>query len=373
MSLKAVNETSLSSLELFVRDYVATVGGEWEQVEPQVYDLLLPDSVTAALTARDPGLTRVTFDPEALPEHPRAQLASLGTPLVDALLHDAVERARFVELHLDGLNLQSRGWVSTLNRAYSLEGVGALEATSARPLDFPQVVFWFEVTFASDQREQEILPVAIDLHYGRQARHVELLLDMSRLARSPSLVYPTAPLISRDAAYRLAREQVVRTVSALANTRNRELHERLDKQVARMTRYYDDLRHELEDQASRKDADPARFAARREALARERDLRVTELRKKNSLGVRLSLLNVLVVHQPKLAVEARESGRSKATTGWSNAATASLVWDPLTEAWEAAACPLCGRPTFELHRLPRSLACATCLNSASQARTRMPR
>jgi hypothetical protein len=38
---------------------------------PQVYNLLT-----------DTELPQVTFDPEALPEHPRAQLASFGSPLI---------------------------------------------------------------------------------------------------------------------------------------------------------------------------------------------------------------------------------------------------------------------------------------------------
>ena len=39
-------------------------------------------------------MVRLVFDPEAIPEHPGAQLASYGTPLVDRLLADAVDRGR---------------------------------------------------------------------------------------------------------------------------------------------------------------------------------------------------------------------------------------------------------------------------------------
>ena len=46
---------------------------------------------------------RLVFDPEAIPEHPGAQLASYGTPLVDRLLADAVNRGRHVVLYLVGL------------------------------------------------------------------------------------------------------------------------------------------------------------------------------------------------------------------------------------------------------------------------------
>ena len=43
-------------------------------------------------------------------------------------------------------------------------------------------------------------------------------------------------------AYALARERMARTAAALAGTRARELESRLERQVARMTQYYQDLR-----------------------------------------------------------------------------------------------------------------------------------
>src|ERR1700680_3547999 len=57
----------LSPLEQFVRDYVEARAGAWDEIEPRVYDLLI-----------GPEIIQVAFDPEALPEHPSAQLASLG-------------------------------------------------------------------------------------------------------------------------------------------------------------------------------------------------------------------------------------------------------------------------------------------------------
>ena len=46
-------------------------------------------------------------------------------------------------------------------------------------LHFPQAVFWFQAAFISDQKEQEIMPIAMDMHYGRPVRHLEALLLVS--------------------------------------------------------------------------------------------------------------------------------------------------------------------------------------------------
>jgi hypothetical protein len=327
-------------------------------------------------------LIRLAFDPEALPEHPQAQLASFGTPLIDRLLQESLQRGRCVELYRLDLNLQPHQLSSRIARAVHVteadvtrrrsggrDEAWAPEIRRVRPLLFPQIVFWFEATFTSDQKEQEVLPLAVDLHYGRQVRHLDSLLDPAHLGDRFAPALPEATGISRVEAYRLAREQTVRTVAALANTRARELAERLDRQAARMSKYYDDLADELEEQRQRaaaKSDDSEKYVSRREALARERELRITELRRKNALSVRLRLLNLLVIRQPKLLVQTAvvESG---------SPIPLELVFDPLVEAVEAPTCPACSRPTFDLQHYRGMLACPACAAASLPVRKGKPR
>ncbi len=350
----------LTPLERFVRDYIETAGGVWDEIEPQVYDVLLPTEDRKAVTdAGGREILQVTFDPEALPEHPAAQLASFGTPLVDRLLAGAIRRGRYAQVYWNGLNLSPHDLSGRIRRALTLPGDVTLQAGRVRALDFAQAVFWFEATFASDQKEDEIVTVAMDLHSGREVRHLERLLDYSHLAEEPSLPLPEARRRSVAAAYPAARREVLRTLGALANVRRRELSERLQRQVERMTRYYGDLRGELEEQVRRardRGDDPDKFTDRREALDREEQLRVAELRQKSSLRVHLRLTNLLVVRQPKLLV--RASGVSPRK---SPPLELELVWDPLTESLEAASCPNCQRPTMAFEYGPRNrLVCPAC-------------
>jgi hypothetical protein len=342
-----------SPLEAFLRDYAEVAGGLWDEVEPQVYDLMLPEDGW-------PEVVRVAFDPEALPEHPEAQLASFGTPLVDRLLTDAVARGRTAELYLVGLNLAPQGLSSQVGRALRSGAGLEIRLARTRVLNFPQAVFWFEATFVSDQKEQEIMPVAVDLHYGRQVRHLDRLLDHARLADAPWFPLPEARRVGVARGYVTARDRVIRTVSALANVRVRELAERVDRQVARMARYYADMRAEASEQADRarvRGTDLAPLDARRAALDREEQVRTAEIRQKAALRVQLRLINLLIVHQPKLWLEAAAIG-PKSLRG-----RLELVWDPLTEALEAVACPGCAQPTFALEVAPPGrIACPGCAN-----------
>jgi hypothetical protein len=181
-------------------------------------------------------------------------------------------------------------------------------------------------------------------------RHLDRLIDPSRLAAQPSLPLPEAHRQSAGNAYFSARERVLRTCAAIANTRNRELRERLERQVTRMRTYYFDLRDEIEGQSKRAAArgdDLQKVKARRDAVDREELLRVAELERKSALRVQLRLLNLLVVHQPKVLVSVAMVG-STSSTGSSRAAQnpIGIVWDPLIESLEAVDCPACSRPIF---------------------------
>jgi len=368
MSIDASNPLpSHTPLEEFLRAYAEVVGGVWDEVEPQVYDLMLP----AAGRAREPEIVRLVFDPEAIPEHPGAQLASYGTPLVDSLLADAVNRGRHVVLYLVGLNLAPQGLEDRLRRAVKLPAGFELKLDQCRTLHFPQAALWFEATFVSDQKEQDLLTVAIDLHYGRQVRHLERLLDRSHLAEQPWTPLAEVPHSGLASAYPIARDRVVRTLSAMANAYHRELGERLHRQLERIKRYYADLRTEVEEQAQRarnRGEEAARFAERLEALAREESLRAAELKRKNQLKVHLRLLNLLVVHQPKQLLRAGVVSKGSVIDHQ------EWVWDPLVEAIEAAVCPECRHPTFEfgVTRQGRLVcpACAAASNAPARAARR---
>src|SRR5262249_12390399 len=157
-----------------------TAGGVWDEIEPQVYDVLLPAPDAPA------AVTRIAFDPEALPEHPTAQLASFGTPFIDGLLRDAVRRGRSAHFYLIGLNLAPHDLAARLARALTLSPEAELRVEHVRALHFTQGVFWFQAEFVGDQKEQEIVPVAMDAHHGREVRHTDRLLEPARLANQPA-------------------------------------------------------------------------------------------------------------------------------------------------------------------------------------------
>jgi hypothetical protein len=356
---------SRSILEDFVRDYVETIGGVWDEVEPQVYDLIVPaDEAGSPASAAENPVLRVAFDPEAIPEHPGAQLASFGTPLVDHFLTEACKRGQFAQLYFLGLNLAPYDLAGRVRRSLKLTDL-ELRIERIRALHFAQALFWFQATFISDQKEQEIVAVALDLHQGRHMRHEAKLLDHARLAEQPASLLAEAPRLSLAAAFPLAKDEALRVLGPMASARDRALRERLERQEARMRRYYADLRAELDAAPSRtRDPEEARAkrAARQSALEREERARIAELHQKNSLRVQARLHNMLVIQQPKLLL------RSSLLSPKHNPVSLDLVWDPLVDALEAAACPHCKRPTFALRPdRVKGVVCPLCERAAAKS------
>jgi len=353
--MSRLNEAStLSPLESFVRDYVEARDGVWDEIEPQVYDLLV-----------GPEITRIAFDPEALPEHPRAQLASLGSPLIDELLADAATRWSTTRLYRIGLNLHPHDLETRARRAISLPEGWSARIEQARRMHFPQAIFYFKATFASDQKEEELLAIGVDQHYRREVRQLDALTAAGKLSEMPEVPLPEAPHASLAAGYRLAREHATRSFSALANVRRREGASRVEKQIARMVDYYAQLRQEAKEHADRaaarggenSDAQSAeRAASRIEAIDREEHLRIAELRQKSAVRVQVKLSGLMLVVQPKLLLDVSAESRPPLPP-----ARLEAVWDPLTESLEAISCPQCGQPTFEFRATRTGLVCANCL------------
>jgi len=353
MTRIARDSLSISPLESFVRDYVDARDGVWDEIEPQVYDLLM-----------GPEMLQIAFDPEALPEHPEAQLASLGSPLFDRLLSDAARRWNSARLYRVGLNLYPHGIESRVRRAISLPVDASVRVERVRAMGFPQAVFWFKAIFSGDQKEEELLPLGMDLHYLREVRHLDALLAYDRLSDSPETYLSEARHASLPAGYRAARGHVARTVAPLANTRRREWAGRTQKQIARMSAYYAQLRVEAVARAARS-SDPeaeARAASRREAIDREEALRIAELRQKSAIHVQVGLASVMIVVQPKLLIA------TTVTTKGQTPSRLDIVWDPLLETIEAVPCPACGQTTFAFRTSRAGLCCENCPGNSSAGR-----
>jgi len=340
-------------LEAFLREYLDAAGGVWEEVEPQVYDALWPD-------AEEP--VRLTFDPDALPEHPTAQLLTFGSPVLDQLLDRAQARGRVGLAYLDDVPLAAEAMIPQVHRELHLPNLVTLQVASVRPLYVTHTLFWFEATYSGDVREQALYSVTIDRYYGRLVRHLEPLLDERRLSEARLWAYPDAPSLSVVRAYVAARDRIVRTVAVEAESRSRDIRGTIARQVERTVRYFADLRAEfrerLEKAGGAGGGQGASLRLRLEAVDREEALRLEDLRRKGALRAELRLRNILHLKAPRLFLTAQLVATGRVPV-W--AIPLTLTWDPVVGKLDAVPCPHCQQPTYEFRLTPRGeLSCPAC-------------
>lgn len=363
-------------LETFLCEYLDAADGVWDQVEPQVYDLMPPASAASSeldpeAPEQDESVLRVTFDPEARADHPQSELLTLGTPLMDRLLLDARNRGAYAQAYLLGLNLHPYDLSKQLQRAFELPGPWQLTLAQSEPVQVTTAVCWFAATYVGDQKEQDLLPVGIERYHGRAVRHLDELLASEHLSDTPAEPLDEANHLPALKAYALARRQVVRTISGTANQRRRALTGRIERQQQRMRQYYEDLLDEIDEQEKRAQnrEDPKaqqRAVRRRQQVQRERDLRLNELTRKTALRVQLRLAHLLEIHQPKVRCHTHLCSANH------DPIAIELLWDPLTGTFEPPTCPGCHQPTTHLQPAPlsRTWHCSECPDPASAGRTR---
>jgi hypothetical protein len=341
-------------LEQFLIEYVDTVGGLADAIEPQVYDVLMPDAATPQ---------RIALDPDALPEHAHAsaQLLTFGSALLDELIERAQTRGRIGLAFLDDVHLQPHALAQRVTRDVVLPEQITLRVENTRPLYVAHSLFWFEVTYLGDEKEQQLYPLAIDRYYGRQVRYLDELLSGERFADTRRWVFADASIVPLDQAYLAARDAVVRTVRAEVNTRQHHAQMRLVAQTERMRRYYADLGAELAERIEKAQArgdETESLRLRQDALQREEGVRLDELTRNAQLRIHLKLINLLHVKIPRLFISTRVTSKQFPVF---HPASLTLTWDPLIEKTDALVCPYCQHPTFEL-RVNRQgvLHCAEC-------------
>ncbi len=329
---------TLPILEAFLRESLDAVGGVWEEVEPQVYDVLWPD-------ADEP--VRLTFDPDALPEHPAAHLVTFGSPVLDQLLDQAHARGRVGLVYLDDVTSAADTVAAQVQHELRLPDHVTLRLDTARPLYVTHTLFWFEAIYTGDAREQALYSAAVDRYYGRFVRHLELLLNERRLTDARLWPYPDAPSLPLSRAYVMARDRIVRTAAVEAASRSRDIRAAIARQSERTVQYFADLRAELRERlekAGAKSNQSESLCLRLEAIDREEALRLDDLRRKAALRVELRVRNILHLKSPRLFLAAQfiTAGRAPART-----IPLTLTWDPVVGKLDAVPCPHCQQPAYE--------------------------
>lgn len=348
----------MSDLEHFVLDYLEEAGSLVEPPAFRVYEVLLPETVAERWQV--PAYMQLAFT-----DTDREEAIQLGYnhPLVEQMVQEANGRSASTTLYINNLRLDKsnidelaiNSWVILNARVQAKK-----QATSAR-VRSTYVRFNFKAALLSDDKQERLVSVLMDAHSGsrvleadaieRRATAVTPDNTLQSLSAAPMRWQPKdspslkAPLNETALTALLERAQtaVLKEMQAdLTALEKRVLRFRqLDE--ARLSDYYHNLEKDL--QSRLKNASVERRASLQDkltAVQTERAHKLADLDERYQVRINLSLLNLLIIQQPKLIHPLQIANR--ATT-----IDVRAVWDPLLRQLEPLHCQVCGQPGQRLY------------------------
>jgi hypothetical protein len=350
-------------LESFILSYFNAENIPWEAVESDVYDALLPGGLSEILAhQKKADLVRLCFDPEALSEHSGSRLLAVGDPALDGLFQQVTSAGQFSRVFLSETNCSSQNLESSIRQSLTVTSNLTLSFGTPRPLYFSKALFYFQITYLSDEKQQMLLPVGVDLHFGRIARNQEMLLDFSGVSSSRPLPYPDAHSISLEEGYIIAWNECAGKAKAGTAALKQRLQTAFNKESQRLKNYFEELREELlarREKIKVKNEDFSHFSQQLQTIDLEEKARAIDLQKKSALQTEVRLINVLWIEQLQIMAPITILHRG-------NSIDIEMVWDPKTHRAEPLNCPQCKMPTLQLIAFDRGrVGCPLCQKIAN--------
>lgn len=342
-------------LARFVLGYLEHEGSIVAPPAYGMHEVLLPDELASQLHVEP--YQRLAFEVDPGSE---ALRLSVNHPLVEAIAERLAQEAGHARVYISHVRLEKKGLFDVAARALSLPNgrLGAKRNAVEQAALHHYLRFNFKVTFISDEKQEQIISVVMDVQGGHAVRDTEVLQRLVSYETEPAFpdLAVAQPRWQRagDALAPATLEALLPRVQAAAEA---ELAGRLAALQARMGRfleldeariedYYNSLERDLKQRLAR--AETVEEERRRdieskiEALHAERNAKLADIQARYHLRVELELINVLLVVQPKVLLPV-EIGNRRVTI------TRLAVWDPLVHRLEPMVCDRCGEPGDELH------------------------
>ncbi|MCP4358151.1 MAG: hypothetical protein GY796_09080 [Chloroflexi bacterium] len=348
----------MSDLEEFVLDYLQEAGGIVEPPAYNVYEALLPETV--ADRWRVPDYLRLAF---AETEQEDVTRLGYNHPLVEQMVEEAYGRSASSRLYINNLRLNKssvdelamKSWAVLNARTQPLKRATVARVRSA------YVRFNFKAAILSDEKQERLVSVLMDAHTGSRVIDSDPI-ESRATADSPDTVLaslssapirwqpkdgPTlnAPLDENTLSALLDRAQtsVLQEMQAELGSLQKRVVRFRQLDEARLTDYYDTLEKDLQNRLRTASAErrPG-LEDKLTAVQTERRHKLTDLTERYQVRINLTLLNLLIIQQPKLIQAVRIVNRSTKVSAYA-------VWDPLLLQLEPLHCQMCGQPGQRLY------------------------
>jgi len=344
-------------LKEFVQECVELAGGlaePEESPEGGLLEVLVPEPLQPLFPNRE--VVRLALEGETARRHPEALPALPGSEALDALVEYASHLGRVTHAFPRTDPVRARPIAGEILHALTFTARRVrLPETSASVETIQIAQFDFIVSLVSDEREELLRSVVVDLWSGRASE------ALSRIVHGLE-VNPTGPQVGRrdchtvEEAYPAACEALETWMAPRIEQRQALVSRRLRDEHGRLRLYYRGLVEDLERRAERAGPEERRaeFQQKIEATRREQESKLAELSEKYRLRPSARLAAVRVLAYPRLfstvGLDRKQTSREL-----------EVCWDPLLARLLLPVCDACAREATHLTlELDGRLLCPAC-------------
>lgn len=343
----------MSELKRFVLEYVEEAGGIVEPTGPGIHELLLPQRLAEAW--KIPSYLKLAFGDT---EHPEAIQLGYNHPLVEQMVATAQSQPASARLFVRELGLNKTGLAEVAAKEWRILNarVVAQERATIDRVRSTYVRFNFKVEILSDEKQERLVSVLMDAHGGYRVAKpapIEVRANapepgdlLPSLADAPMRWQPgngpplSKPLDERalEALLERAKEAALQEMAGDLDALQKRVARFCELDEARLGEYYQELERDLQHRLG--SASSERRPSLEEKLAavkREREQKLADVAERYRIRLNLTLLNLLVIQQPKLVVPVNIENRTTQIGVYA-------VWDPLLHQLEPLSCQVCGEP-----------------------------
>ena len=342
-------------LARFVLGYLEHEGSILAAPAYGMHEVLLPDALAAGLHVE--AYLKLIFDASGNAE---ALRVSVNHPLVEAIASRLLGEVGYAQVAVNHVRLEKRGLFDMAAKSWGFPNARLSPQRDAaeQAALHHYLRFNFKVTFLSDEKQEQIISVVLDVQGGYAVRDAELLerlVSFETETAFPRLAVAQphwqgagdalAPATLRALLSRatVAAEASLADRLATLQTRTQRFLE-LDR--ARLEDYYDSLEHDLKQRLARTETTEVErrrnAESKLEALAAERSAKLADALARHQIRVELDLINMLLIVQPKVVLPVTIANRRATVTRFA-------VWNPLVHRLEPLLCDYCGQPGENLH------------------------
>ncbi len=343
------------SIQEFVRRTLTNRGAIVEQAGYALLEVLVPQEV-AEEYFQGKNFLRLAFDFEVAEETADCEFVTYGSYLLDAVTRLALAKGRLLECFVPVERLMAPPQVDKL----ALEKTDFIKFRPPRlakqyPMEHVYYQYNFRSVYRYYERQERLHPVLVDMSSGRQDSEVQTLLpqlDKIVPLETRQQHLPQALVISQREAYSRACTVAADLAGVEIERLEREQAARREKELSKVTRYYENTCRELQQRITR-----TKDAVRREKLAKQiaatetdQKRRENDIREKFSVEVEINLDSIIIYYLPKIRLLLELQQRDETIP-------LEVVFNPLSRELETPLCPSCGLPAKQLLRSNDTLHC----------------